>query len=303
MRWKAASTATWTIRIGSGSSSRFARPSGPWPSQRSSRWARSLEPQATSRARRRAFRTRRQGADAAARHSGNPVCHLSRAHEPSAAGVEKRADEPAQDFASRAVDHGVEMSRQRIPEDLLGVTCASVVQRELEERGGVVGLRQGVAVDADVVGEPHRDQGAVQAVLEREPHAEVRGQTQSRDELRAPDLLAPCDASAETRVTTPPWRPTASRGRERLDRLGAANAAVALAGSAAFGSSAAADCGIGRGSTNCGAGESWRGQLSGLRAVTFGPRPLAGSRLGSYRTSGSMSAPVGHAIVCVSGST
>ena len=36
-RWKAASTATCTIRIGSGISSPFARRSGPWPSQRSVR--------------------------------------------------------------------------------------------------------------------------------------------------------------------------------------------------------------------------------------------------------------------------
>ena len=32
--------------------------------------------------------------------------------------------------------------------------------------------------------------GAVQAVLEREPHAEVRRQTQGRDQLRASDLSA-----------------------------------------------------------------------------------------------------------------
>lgn len=38
-RWKAASIATATIRIGNGIASPFARPSGPWPSHGSSRYA------------------------------------------------------------------------------------------------------------------------------------------------------------------------------------------------------------------------------------------------------------------------
>ena len=58
------------------------------------------------------------------------------------------------------------------------------------EQARVVRLPAGLAVDAEAVGEPHRDQRAAQAVLEREPHAEVRRQTQRRDELRASDPLA-----------------------------------------------------------------------------------------------------------------
>jgi hypothetical protein len=58
------------------------------------------------------------------------------------------------------------------------------------EQARAVRLPAGLPVDAEAVGEPHRDQRAVQAVLKREPHAEVRRQTQRRDQLRASDLLA-----------------------------------------------------------------------------------------------------------------
>jgi hypothetical protein len=58
----------------------------------------------------------------------------------------------------------------------------------MREEAGVVSLRDVLAVDAEPLGEPHRDQSAVQAVLEREPHAEIRRQTQRRDQLRASDL-------------------------------------------------------------------------------------------------------------------
>ena len=72
------------------------------------------------------------------------------------------------------------------------------------EEAGVVGLRHVLAVDAEAVGEPHRDQRAVQAVLEREPHAEVRRQAQGRDQLRASNLSRPATLRLTRRERTPP---------------------------------------------------------------------------------------------------
>jgi methylmalonyl-CoA/ethylmalonyl-CoA epimerase len=47
-----------------------------------------------------------------------------------------------------------------------------------------------VPVDTELLRKAHRDQGRVQAVLERERHAEVRRQAQRRDQLRASNLRA-----------------------------------------------------------------------------------------------------------------
>jgi hypothetical protein len=58
------------------------------------------------------------------------------------------------------------------------------------EQARVERLPAGLPVDAEAVGEPHRDQRPAQAVLEREPHAEVRRKTQRRNEFRASDPLA-----------------------------------------------------------------------------------------------------------------
>jgi hypothetical protein len=85
--------------------------------------------------------------------------------------------------------HRVQMGRERIAEGIRRDVRVRGAAR-MGEEAGVVGLRDGLAVDAEPVGEPHRNQGAMQAVLEREPHAEVRRQAQRRDQLRASDLRA-----------------------------------------------------------------------------------------------------------------
>jgi hypothetical protein len=122
-------------------------------------------------------------------HPRKPPRNLNRAHRPRALGVGKRADEPSQDFASRPVHDRVEIRRERIAVDLRSDVRVRGAAR-MGEQARVVGLPAGLAVDAEAVGEAHRDQRAVQAVLEREPHAEVRRQTQRRSKLRASDPLA-----------------------------------------------------------------------------------------------------------------
>jgi hypothetical protein len=74
---------------------------------------------------------------------------------------------------------GQDLTRSRLPERacVIGRSSTTPVSR-----------RDALAVDAEVVGQPQRDQSAVQAVLEREPRAEVPRQTQGGDQLRASDL-------------------------------------------------------------------------------------------------------------------
>ena len=106
-RWKAASTARWTIRIGSGISSPFARPSGPWPSQRSNRWARrpctdARQPQPVGEHPGHLA----GGGEVRARlprHPRQPAGDLTRAHQAAAVRVGKRAQQPGQDLAPRPV--------------------------------------------------------------------------------------------------------------------------------------------------------------------------------------------------------
>jgi hypothetical protein len=83
----------------------------------------------------------------------------------------------------------MEGSHQRTAENLRGDVRVRGAPG-MGEEAGVVSPGDILAVDAEPLGEPHGDKSAVQTVLEREPHAEVRRQTQGRDELRAADLSA-----------------------------------------------------------------------------------------------------------------
>ena len=58
--------------------------------------------------------------------------------------------------------------------DDLGVSGAT----DVEQQTRVVSLGRGVRVDAQTLGESHRDQGAVQTVLERKTGAEIRRQAE-----------------------------------------------------------------------------------------------------------------------------
>ena len=87
----------------------------------------------------------------------------------------------------------------------------------------MVRLEGGLRVDADPLRETHRDQRALQAVLERESHAEVRREAQRGDDLGGADLVLAglqlrCHISTVLRgapVTTPHARTPALRSRAR----------------------------------------------------------------------------------------
>jgi hypothetical protein len=100
----------------------------------------------------------------------------------------QRAEEPAEDLASRPVEDGVEMGGQRVAKDLGGDVGVGGAAR-MGEEAGIVGLRGRRLVNPEALGEPGRDQGAVQPVLEREAHTEVGGQAERADHLGRTDPL------------------------------------------------------------------------------------------------------------------
>jgi hypothetical protein len=83
------------------------------------------------------------------------------------------------------------------------------------EEAGVVRLVSALSVDAELVGKAHRDQRRVQAVLEREGHAEVRTQAEGRDQLGCTDSVAALRLARHSRTIprgSPP-RPIGDLGR------------------------------------------------------------------------------------------
>ena len=123
------------------------------------------------------------------RHPRHPAGELQRARRRRAPGVGERAHEPGEDLAPGATEDGVEMGGERTAEDLRGDVRLRGAAG-VEEQARVVGLRGLVVADPEALREPHRDQRAVQAVLERESHPEVRREAERRHQLRAADLRA-----------------------------------------------------------------------------------------------------------------
>jgi hypothetical protein len=80
------------------------------------------------------------------------------------------------------------MGGERIPEGLRGDVRIGRAAG-MGEQGDVVGLGRRRRVDPEPFGEPACDEGAVQAVLEGEPHPEIGGQAERADELRGAHSL------------------------------------------------------------------------------------------------------------------
>ena len=135
MRWKAASRATCTIRIASGISSPFARPSQPLPSQRSVRWTKRSrtgggrpEPRGEHL---RHLADRGQVRIPLPRRLRQPARDLDRARGRRTSGRRQRAQDPGEHLASRPERHRGEVGRPRAAEDLrshLGIGGAARVR-------------------------------------------------------------------------------------------------------------------------------------------------------------------------------
>jgi hypothetical protein len=80
------------------------------------------------------------------------------------------------------------MGRQRvIVAESLGGDLRVGGAANVEQQARIVGLRGRLLVDAQPLAEPHRQQRALQAVLQRHPDPEVRRQRQRRHHLSGTD--------------------------------------------------------------------------------------------------------------------
>ena len=107
---------------------------------------------------------------------------LDRADRRRSVGLRQRAHEPAEELDPRAEHDRHVLAVQVAAEDhrgVLGVRGAA----DVEEQARVVRVRRGLRVDAEALGEPHRDERALEPVLERQPDGEVRGERERRDHL------------------------------------------------------------------------------------------------------------------------
>ena len=101
----------------------------------------------------------------------------------------ERAQDPGQDLSLRPKGRRKEVLRQGAAEGRrrdVGVRRASGVH----EQARVVRLRGRLVVDSEAIGQPHRDQRAVKALLERETHSQVGGQAKRRCHLGGTHTVA-----------------------------------------------------------------------------------------------------------------
>ena len=158
---------------------------------------------------------------------GKAVGKLAGAHERRAARRRDRAQEAGDHLGPRPEAGGSRVPRQRVvgAEDLggdVGIGRAA----DVEQQARVVRLRRRLRIDAQTVGKPHREQRAVQPVLERHPDAEVRRQRERGDHLRSadgPDLrrcarrhAADSNQAAAPSISSRASQPVESGCRRRL---------------------------------------------------------------------------------------
>jgi hypothetical protein len=133
-----------------------------------------------------------QGGDLALeqqRQLRNPERKLPRTHQRRVTRWSQRPHEPRHHLGPRPEPGRKCVGRQRvlIAEDLGGDVgiCGAA---DVEQQARVVRLRRRLRIDAQSFAEPHRDQRAVQPVLEGNTDAEVSRQRQRRDQFRGADL-------------------------------------------------------------------------------------------------------------------
>jgi hypothetical protein len=121
-------------------------------------------------------------------HPGQALRDLHRAGRPQGARFGKSPDQVGQCRTARPVHQRVEVLGHRTTEYPGGQVRVRRAAR-VGQQAPVIRLYRGLAVHAEPIRQPHRDHGRVQAVLEREPHAEVGGEAQGGDDLSGAQLL------------------------------------------------------------------------------------------------------------------
>ena len=209
MRCSAASRATCTIRSASGISSALAAAERALavPAIREMD-EEPVDRRGAARAARPASAPPRRsppGEDPSSRCLGQPAGDLQRAGGCRAPRRRKRAHDPGQHLTLRPEGRRDEVLRHRAAEDLrrdVGIRRAAGVHQQAR----VVGLRGRRAVDPEAVRQPHRDQRAVQALLERKAHPQIGGQAKRRGHLGGTHSVAPRRCHGRHAATVPQGR-------------------------------------------------------------------------------------------------
>ena len=89
---------------------------------------------------------------------------------------------------SRSEQHRQVVLGHAAAEDLRGELRVGRATR-VEEQARVVRLAPGLDIDAQAFAETHGEQRALQAVLERQPHPEIRCEAEAADDLGGPDTI------------------------------------------------------------------------------------------------------------------
>jgi len=121
-------------------------------------------------------------------HPAQAQRDLYRAGRPRGARVGKSPDQASHHLTAGPVHQRVEVFGQGTTEHLGGQVRVRRAAR-VRQQAPVIRLHRGLTVDTEPICQPHRDHGRVQAVLEREPHAEVGGEAQGADDLSGAQLL------------------------------------------------------------------------------------------------------------------
>ena len=109
------------------------------------------------------------------------------------------------------VGHGVPGQRVVVAEQLGGHVRVGGAAH-VEQQAGVVGLGRRLLVDAEPLGQPHRVQGALQAVLEGHVDAEVRRQRERRHHLGGADPFPARGCARHAWTVRESWSPGEGRG-------------------------------------------------------------------------------------------
>jgi hypothetical protein len=115
-----------------------------------------------------------------------PLDELQRPHRPRARRARQRAHDPAERLA-RGAEHDRRLVLAEVAAEELRANVGVGHACGMKQQARVVRLSQRVDIGAQALPEPRREQRALQAMLERQPHTEIGRQAEHADDLRGAD--------------------------------------------------------------------------------------------------------------------
>ncbi|MGE5289379.1 MAG: hypothetical protein ACM3ML_19700 [Micromonosporaceae bacterium] len=121
-------------------------------------------------------------------HPRQPLGDLYHAGRRRDARVGKSPDQVGHHLTAGPVQQRIQVFGQGTTEHLRGQMRIRRAAR-VRQQAPVIRLHRGLTVHTKPIRQPHRDHRRLQAVLEREPHAQIGGQAQGADDLSGAQLL------------------------------------------------------------------------------------------------------------------